>query len=281
MPKMSMNEVTTFRWSFEEDVIAYSKAGADAIGVWRPKIAEFGEERAVELLQEYQLPVASLSWAGGFTGTHGYCFRELIDDARDAILLAGKLHASCLVLNSGGRSGHTANHARRLLCEALVHLGDLAAEQQVELALQPGRPLLSDEWSFLNSLNEVMDVVDACDHPYVGMAFDAFHLAEDEQLVSRIGEVLPYVTTVQLSDVGSSPKTLTEQVMLGEGQLPLAAIVEAFDRGGYDGYYDVGIWSDRLWQSDYVGVIERCRTVCDELFLEAARQKTAQPMPSK
>ncbi len=271
MPKMSMNEVTTFRWSFIEDVTAFSKSGADAIGVWRPKIIEFGEERAVDLLQEFQLPVSSLSWAGGFTGTHGYSFRELVDDAREAVLLAGKLRAGCLVLTSGGRNGHTGNHARRLLCEALAELGELAAEHQVELALQPGRPGLCDDWSFLSSIDEVLGILDSCDHPYLGMAFDSFHLAEEKNLLSRIGEILPYVTTVQLSDAGCSPKSLSEQVMLGDGQLPLTEIIEAFHCGGYEGYYDVGIWSDRLWQSDYMRLVDGCRRQCDSLFMEATR----------
>ncbi len=281
MPKMSMNEVTTFRWSFIEDVTAFSKAGLDGIGVWRNKIAEFGEERAAELLQEYELPVSSLSWAGGFTGTHGYSYREMVDDARDAIRLAGDLRAACLVLISGGRNGHTVNHRRRLLCEALTELGDLAAEHQVELALQPVREDLCGHWSFLSSIDQVMDILDACDHPYVGMAFDTFHLAGETDLVSRIGSILPYVTTVQLTDAGPAPQSLTEQVMLGDGRLPLAGIVDAFERGGYDGFFDVAIWSERLWQSDYDRVLNRCRARFDRLLLDAARQQTPQAIPSK
>ena len=35
MAELSMNETTTFRWSFEEDVAHYAAAGIPAIGVWR------------------------------------------------------------------------------------------------------------------------------------------------------------------------------------------------------------------------------------------------------
>lgn len=281
MPKMSMNEVTTFRWSFVEDVTAFSKAGLDGIGIWRPKIAEFGEERAIDLLQEHEMSVSSLSWAGGFTGTHGYSFREMVDDAADAVRLAGDLRASCLVLISGGRNGHTVNHSRRLLCEALAELGDLAAEHHVELALQPARRRFCEDWSFLHSVDQVMDILDLCDHPYVGMAFDTFHLGEDAALVSRIGEILPYVTVVQLSDVGAAPESLTDQVMLGDGGLPLAHIVDAFERGGYDGFFDVGIWSDRIWQSDYRRVISRCRNRFGQLLEVGAAQHAPQAIPTK
>ena len=43
MPRLSMNEMTTLRWSFEEDVQQYRAAGISAIGVWRRKLSDFGE----------------------------------------------------------------------------------------------------------------------------------------------------------------------------------------------------------------------------------------------
>ena len=38
MVQISMNELTTYRWSFEEDVQQYAKAGMDAISIWRHKL---------------------------------------------------------------------------------------------------------------------------------------------------------------------------------------------------------------------------------------------------
>ncbi len=33
MPRLSMNEMTTYHWSFLEDVTAYRASGVDCIGV--------------------------------------------------------------------------------------------------------------------------------------------------------------------------------------------------------------------------------------------------------
>ena len=85
MSRLSMNELTTFRWSFDEDVVQYQRAGYDAIGLWRRKLTDFGEERAVELLAESQLQVSSVFFAGGFTGSDGRSFAESIDDAAAAL----------------------------------------------------------------------------------------------------------------------------------------------------------------------------------------------------
>src|ERR1700733_9465420 len=110
MARLSMNEMTTYRWSFDQDVAEYRSAGIPAIGVWRRKLTDFGEEKGIELLAEAKLPVSNLLWAGGFTGSDGHTFRERVDDAAEAIRLAAALHARSLVVYSGARAGHTHNH---------------------------------------------------------------------------------------------------------------------------------------------------------------------------
>ncbi len=51
MATLSMNETTTFRWSFEEDVARYAAAGIPAMGVWRQKLSDCGQGRGLELLR--------------------------------------------------------------------------------------------------------------------------------------------------------------------------------------------------------------------------------------
>ena len=91
MAMLSMNETTTYRWSFEEDVRQYAAAGYQAIGVWRQKLADFGEEKGIELLRESGLAVSSLLWAGGFTCSDGSTHRESVEDARESIRLAAAM----------------------------------------------------------------------------------------------------------------------------------------------------------------------------------------------
>ena len=126
MATLSMNETTTFRWSFEEDVTRYAAAGIPAIGIWRQKISDCGPAKAVELLQKTGLRASHLFWAGGFTGSDGRSYRESVEDAIEALNLAGELGSHTLVVYSGARAGHTYNHARRLIQSALVELVPLA-----------------------------------------------------------------------------------------------------------------------------------------------------------
>ncbi len=52
MTLLSMNEMTTYRWSLAQDVENYREAGYSGIGVWRHKLIDDEEDRAVDLLAQ-------------------------------------------------------------------------------------------------------------------------------------------------------------------------------------------------------------------------------------
>ena len=93
-PKLSVNHATTLRWSFEEAVVRYRLAEIDAIGVWLPKLIEFGEDEALDWLSKNRMAVSTLSYAGGFTGAFGHDLDDVIEETRDWIGLAGRLQAA-------------------------------------------------------------------------------------------------------------------------------------------------------------------------------------------
>jgi len=255
-----MNEMTTYRWSFLEDVLYYREMAIDAMGVWLRKLEDFGEERGIDLLRESGIKVTSVSWGGGFTGANGHSFREAIDEAREAIRLSGQMGADCLVIVSGPRNSHTKKHMRRLLVDGLRRLADQAAENAVKLAVKPMHRLFAREWTFLNTLDQTLDVLEEVDHPAVGMAFDAYHLWQEPRLEDRIAQIVPHVATVQLSDGRETPRSDNDHCQLGTGVVPLQRIIGAFLENGYRGCFDVQIWSHELWRSDYFQMLRDCKT---------------------
>ena len=93
MAILSMNETTTFRWSFEDDVANYAAAGIKGIGIWRQKVSDCGPQRAAELLREHGMTASHLFWAGGFTGSEGHSYRESIADTSEALRMAASASA--------------------------------------------------------------------------------------------------------------------------------------------------------------------------------------------
>jgi sugar phosphate isomerase/epimerase len=269
MPRIAMNEMTTYHWSLLEDVTGYQAAGIESIGVWRRKLCDFGEERGIELLRESGLAVSSFSSAGGFTGSDGQTFREAVDDALDAVRVAAEIRAGCLVVVTGGRAGHTLNHARRLLRDALWELGDAAGRSGISIALQPVHRRPIERWSFLTTLDATLDMLDWCDHPRVGMVFDFFHVWREPDLCRRIPEFLPWVRLAALCDARPPARNDDDRCVPGRGQLPVGEIVSALEAGGYRGVYDVQLMSDHCWKSDYAALLAECREALTRVCPEA------------
>jgi sugar phosphate isomerase/epimerase len=265
MAILSMNETTTFQWSFEEDVVRYAAEGIPAIGVWRQKLSDCGPVKGRKLLDQHRLKVSHLHWAGGFTGSDGRNFRESLEDAQEALRTAAALGAATLVVYSGARSGHTHSHARRLLFDALKQLAPQADQLGVDLALEPMHPGCAADWTFLTSLDDVLSVIEKFGSPRVKFVFDTYHLGHEENLVARIPQCVPHVAIVQLGDARQPPQGEQNRCRLGEGRLPLREIVAALQAAGYDGYYDVELLGEELESADYHALLEHAKQAFGEL----------------
>ena len=266
MAGLSINEMTTYRWSFEEDVTQYKAAGIEGIGVWRQKLADYGEQRGIELIAQAGLAVSNLLWAGGFTGSDGRSYQEAVADAREAIRLARALAADCLVVYSGGRNRHTQNHARRLFASALRELLPLAAELDVVLAVEPMHPGCADDWTFLTSLDEALSLVHGLGSPYLKFVFDTYHLGFDPAIVEQIPQVVEHIAVVHLGDARAEPDHEQNRCLLGEGTLPLDKMVKALQDSGYQGRYDVELMGEAVEHRDYQELLDQSKCAYGRLI---------------
>ncbi|HET6880734.1 MAG TPA: sugar phosphate isomerase/epimerase family protein [Pirellulales bacterium] len=265
MAQLSMNEMTTYRWSFEQDVAEYVAAGIRGIGVWRQKLADYGEEKGMELLAESGLEVSNLLWAGGFTGSDGRTLRESVNDALEAIRLAADLRAGCLVVYSGGRAGHTHNHVRRLVKEALAELLPAAAEHTVTLAIEPMHLGCAAEWTFLTSIDDALSLMDAFDSPWLKLAFDTYHFGQQEGIIEELAVLAPRIAVVHLGDCKAPPRLEQNRARLGDGKVPLKEIFATLSSAGYDGYYDVELMGEEIEISNYRDLLEQSKLAFSQL----------------
>ena len=271
MALLSINETTTLRWTFEEDVLAYAAAGIQAIGAWRQKLSDFGESKGMELLEETGMSVSNLLWAGGFTGNDGRTYRDSVEDAKEALETAAAMQAACLVVYSGGRGGHTTNHARRLIRSALDELLQTSTGSDVVLAIEPMHPGCATEWTFLTSIEETLSLLEEVGSPRVKMVLDTYHFGFDmgnssPSIIELIPHIAPHLALVQLADGKESPHGDQNRCRLGEGIVPLGAIVETLASAGYDGYYDVELHGEEFEHVDYQALIEHSKTAVEDLI---------------
>lgn len=270
MNRLSINEMTTYRWPFEEDVEQYRRAEIPGIGVWRHKLSDFGEERAVELLADAGLEVSNLLWAGGFTGSDGRSFNESVDDAREAIRTTQALRAGCLVVYPGGRGGHTRGHAGRLIKDALDQLLPLAEQLRVTLAIEPMHANYAADWTFLTQSDDVVALINKYNSPWLRMVLDTYHQGHEPDAVERLRELAPLIAIVHLGDGRPSTGPEQERTCLGKGVMPIKEMVQALEAAGYRGYYDLELIGQDIETECYHRIIHQSKLAVERMFQEVA-----------
>ena len=256
MPRLSMNELTTYRWTLEEDLERYAAAGYDGIGVWRQKFSDCGEEHGVDLIAASGLRVTNLLWAGGFTGSDGRTPDESVQDARQAIKLAAALGAPCLVLYPGGRNNHIYRHAERLLRSALDLLIEDAEDADVTLAIEPMHKACAANWTFLTDLESTVALLESYRSPHLKLVFDTYHFGHDRAVLANLAELAPHVGVVHLGDRVGPHGVDQDRRRLGEGRLKLAELIRGLLDAGYAGDFDVELIGPQILPSDYESVLE-------------------------
>ncbi|MEM6798683.1 MAG: sugar phosphate isomerase/epimerase family protein [Planctomycetota bacterium] len=259
MPRLSMNELTTFRWSFDEDLFHYSRAGYDAVGVWRRKLADFGEERGAELLADSGMAVSNLLWAGGFTGNDGRSLAESVADGQAAIRTASVINAGCLVLYTGGRNNHTSRHAQRLVRSALEDLLVTADEYDVTLAIEPMHTACAGEWSVLTTLEDTVDLLADFASPRLKLVYDTYHFPLPERELPLLCDLTPMIAVVHLGDARTPHGIDQERCPLGSGRAPVSEMISTLLEAGYEGDFDIELMGPTIEASDYESVLRSSR----------------------
>jgi sugar phosphate isomerase/epimerase len=257
MTQLSMNQMTTYRWSLAQDVENYQDAGYSAIGVWRNKFIDENEDQAINLVTRSGLSVTNVSWAGGFTGSDGRPLAESVEDAADAIRFAASMMAGCLVIYSGGRNNHIYSHAGRLLRSALDELLPMAEMWEVPLAIEPMHPACATDWTFLTSLESVIELVEQYDSPFLKVAYDTYHFPLGSRRRNVLSRLAPYLGVVFLGDRLQPPSVDQERCPLGHGRLPLIEITATLQDAGYTGPYDVKLMGPDIETCDYWTLLEQ------------------------
>jgi sugar phosphate isomerase/epimerase len=273
-PRLSMSEVTTYRWSFEQDVFNYVSAGYEAIGVWRQKLTDFGEEAGIDLLADSGLRVSNLLWAGGFTGSDGRTWDDAIEDGCQAIRLAGATNAGCLIVYPGGRNNHIYSHAERLFRVALETLLSLAEAAGVTLAIEPMHAACAHDWTFLTDIESTLALIESIGSPNLKLVFDTYHFGHDRTILANLRELVPHLALVQLGDRRVPHGVDQQRCPLGEGVVPLRKTIAGLREAGYNGDYDIELAGLGFEAGGYHRLLTDCRQRIEAMLPELSKLNT-------
>ncbi len=249
-PRLSVSQITTFQSGFAEDVRAYAAAGLDGIGVWELKLPEGGDAEALELLEASGLAAAAavpelpsilpLPLLGGPEDP-----AERIDAYCRSLERLAPFNPSGFVLLTGTAEGHDLDDARAIVTDGLATIGAEAARLGLRVGLEPYQRDGGEPWTIVSSIPEAIDLLgDAGDPSAIGIQFDVWHLWNTPTLYDDIAGELHRFTGVHVCDVREPTRGWADRALPGDGIADVPSILRALDEAGWDGLYDIEIFSD-------------------------------------
>jgi sugar phosphate isomerase/epimerase len=242
-PRLSASQITTFRSTFADDVRLYAAAGLDGIGIWELKLPAGGESEALEALEASGLESASaipdvpsilpLPLMGGPEDP-----AERIDAYCRSLERLAPFRPSGVVLLTGTGDRDTAVEGLRAIAGEADRLG-------LRIALEPYQREGGELWSVVHSIPEAVELIgDAGDPANVGIQFDVWHLWNTPTLYDDIAAEIDRFVGVHVCDRRLPTRSWVDRALPGDGDADVPAILRALDAAGWDGLYDIEIFSD-------------------------------------
>jgi sugar phosphate isomerase/epimerase len=244
--RVSVSECTTFHASFEDDLTGYSAAGADGIGIWEFKLPAGDDARSLERMQAAGLDATICVPTIPSIYPDGY-FAEPKEPADRTKALCAAIRRFApfkpvgILCVTGDPAGRDRKEMWRVTVDGLKEVADVAGAFGVTLGVEAYR---ATSGALVNTIDGMLELVGAIDRPNVGIIIDTWHLWDDEDFFGKLTRHADQITGVQVCDYRNPSRSWADRVLPGDGVIDWPAVIAALDAGGYDGWYDVEIFSD-------------------------------------
>ena len=240
MPRFAISQITTLPASFEEDLRAYRAVGAEGIGIWEIKLREGEEAAQLGALRESGLAstaaipavpsIAPLPIPGPDDPderVEAYCagLRRLAPFEPTAVVLL------------------TGPGAREVVLDGLETIAAEARSLGLTIALEPYSRFEGEQWTIANTMAEAAALIDEAGvADTVGILFDTWHLW-DSELEADLEAHADRIVGVHVCDVREPTRSFADRLP-GDGVAGVPRQLGLLDRAGWDGYYELEIFSD-------------------------------------
>jgi len=244
-PKLSISQSSTYSASFEDDMVAYKKAGIDGVGIWEYKLIKGQDERSRELLAASGLK-ATLCVPEVPSIVPDNFFASPVDAASRRKELKAAIHRFAAfdplgVMVLPGAPGNDAKETRKVVVEGLRAAAEAAGEAGVLLGLEP---LRKSAGSIVTTLPETIDMIEDIGTGNIRIIYDTWHFWDLPDWYENTLKYADRFIGVQINDWREPVRSWADRVLPGDGIMDLPFIFGTLEKAGYSGWYDVEVFSD-------------------------------------
>ncbi|MBV9852539.1 MAG: sugar phosphate isomerase/epimerase [Armatimonadetes bacterium] len=279
--KFGVSQYTTWEWTIEQDLEAYAALGVDCVEVCEFKLDVQRMKEQLALVGERGLTISSVQPQVHTLYPDSLEAEPTEPQARAALIRRAiervGPHApegTPFVVNTGAAPGGNFREAHAMAEREFRALARFAADHGMRVALEPLNAILMNTNSFLWLIPQVMDMIARVDHPAFGLCMDTWNVWQDPKVLEHIAACGDKIFVTHVSD-WHLPRAFADRAIIGQGEIPLPALLRAIDETGYGGAYSLEIFSDTslpdsLWKADGRQVIQDSWAGLERAWREAS-----------
>jgi 2-keto-myo-inositol isomerase len=250
-----LNTSTIKPQSLIDKIKLAGKAGYDGIELWLNDVLEHvargGEISDVETaLLDHGLIVPSVIAMRQWGDFQGWEHQLVLDEARRRFALGARLGAPFIVATPPMESTETEHLPERY--RELLEIGR-------EEGIRPTFEYISF-FKSVHSLSKAWEIVQQTDDRDATLILDAFHNWNSESTLDELRAIpIDRISHYHLDDANpdkpAKSQTDPDRVMVGDGQIDLAAEIAVLREMGYDHTVSLELFNEELWSADPLAVI--------------------------
>ena len=251
MPRFAVSEFSTLNLGYCEDLAAYAAGGAEGIGLAEAKLPEGQDSESLRKLRESGLTATiclpttlSVLPMPPFPGPEDP--QERIESLCASVRRLAPFEPVTLLVLTGPAGDRDPAEARKIAVEGLREIARTAREAGVPVALEPIHASARDEFTMVDTIPDAVALVEEVGEP-MGVLFDTWHLWDTPNVLDHIRAEAHRFPAVHVNDWRAETRGWDDRALPGEGVMDLPAIFAALEDGGFDGWFELEVFSTETY----------------------------------
>jgi sugar phosphate isomerase/epimerase len=251
MPRFAVSEFSTLNLGYDEDLAAYAAGGAEGIGLAEAKLPEGQDSESLRKLRESGLTATiclpttlSVLPMPPFPGPEDP--QERIESLCASVRRLARFEPVTLLVLTGPAGDRDPVEARKIAVEGLREIARTAREAGVPVALEPIHASARDEFTMVDTVPEAVALVEEVGEP-MGVLFDTWHVWDTPDVLDHIRAEAHRFPAVHVNDWRAETRGWDDRALPGEGVMDLPAIFAALEDGGFDGWFELEVFSTETY----------------------------------
>jgi len=235
-PRLSIDAMCTFKWSFEQDLALWRDLGVRHAGLLGVKLGAAPEASMARL--DAAGITASTIIASSFDLADPASWEGTVAAHRAVIDLAAGHGGHSIYFTPGRTTGAPWRDVLKLFAEAVAPTVAYAKIRGVRAAIEPS---LRTNVSFVNTLRDAIDVAELTG---ISLIADFGNMWMERDFREVLFAAMPHIALMQIGDVvvGSPGRPPPGgRAHIGQGELPLRRMMQDVLDAGYTGVFDLEV----------------------------------------